>query len=1151
MEFLSDEEGKPRFAFDESQSPLMGGMSTVLKGTDIRDGGKVAIKFLDNIRVDEKVRSLAFDRETRALTKLSHVNIIRMLDAGKHPADGRRYLVLEWLERNLPEYLDVAPLQGWDDFYERVANPVLSALRFAFSNDVLHRDLKPKNILVTADGQLKLSDFGIAKFASDFAPGKTLRAFTSEPFTPPPEIESRAPPAGRDVYAFAVTTLACLAPRPLGTRDDVAQVLQADEANLPPEIHTIIESALSANPADWPANVEDLARSLERAQQQRSREWRSATCYVAILPSTVDRAARLLSTSRDAVPIRILDELNNGCAFSILDTGAPHASAARALELICGQMRFRAKVDPERGDRLLISDCQVASPSLNERDRANAWQNINLRFLLGRPADSATAETALNRLLFEISSHAIALAEKKSLERDEQLFRDWAALLRAQQRLAQGSLPPISYSGLDVEGRRLRLYTPAPPPETYLDVGVTICAGGGVHAAGTVDAIGTDHLLVYSTAPLSSLPPSRGTIEIDSRASQAAINKQQQALDAVRYGRAAKDNLRDILNYPERALTSPPATVDNWRLELDEDKQRAVSQALTAPDILLVEGPPGTGKTRFIVETILQEVHRKPNSRILLCAQTHVALDNALERIAEHLETTVIIRAGNSDDPRAAPSVRSLLVESQAKRWASTVKKHSAEFLSQWATKRGIRREEVKLGIAIERVISLRGEMGRLQYAQKTVDAELERLADERERIRSEGITNRGDTSAVLSELARTAEDERKELRGRQKEVSRELAEAEAALVQSHELGGQLATQVAEELRGWQDQLIPASSGARRFRELTALVEEWELRLARASDFQQALVDEAQIIAATCVGFGSLRGWQELDFDLCVIDEASKALPTELLMPMSRSKRTILVGDPKQLPPFLDGAFLDHDFLADNDLDRRVVETTLFDRLLEGVRPGNVCRLTTQHRMVKGIGELISQAFYGGRLTSTRDNIVVAPGLLTRPVLVLSTSGLAGRHESADGTSYKNSCEVREILKFLTGLDKFLGLARRSDRLSAICLAGYLSQVRELDLAIASAALTRVSASASSVDAFQGREADLAIYSVTRSNREGKLGFLANPARLNVALSRGRDALIMVGDVDFLSRSRVDDSFANVLRFVRDNKDHGILRDLS
>lgn len=101
----------------------------------------------------------------------------------------------------------------------------------------------------------------------------------------------------------------------------------------------------------------------------------------------------------------------------------------------------------------------------------------------------------------------------------------------------------------------------------------------------------------------------------------------------------------------------------------------------------------------------------------------------------------------------------------------------------------------------------------------------------------------------------------------------------------------------------------------------------------KSSDFQGASLATSQVVAGTCIGIASIKGIPDVEFDLCIVDVASKATPTETLVPLVRSRRWILVGDPKQLPPFFEGQILHAQSLEEFGLTLDDLRKTLFDRL--------------------------------------------------------------------------------------------------------------------------------------------------------------------------------------------------------------------------
>ena len=136
-----------------------GGMATVYKAFDTRLEREVAIKLLRTERLDSRKATKRFEIEAKALAKLNHPNIVQVLDFGEH--DGTPYLVMEYVPGGTLKKQLGKPLP-WQQAAQLLA-PIARALAYAHENNLVHRDVKPSNILITSTGIPKLADFGIAK----------------------------------------------------------------------------------------------------------------------------------------------------------------------------------------------------------------------------------------------------------------------------------------------------------------------------------------------------------------------------------------------------------------------------------------------------------------------------------------------------------------------------------------------------------------------------------------------------------------------------------------------------------------------------------------------------------------------------------------------------------------------------------------------------------------------------------------------------------------------------------------------------------------------------------------------------------------------------------------------------------------------------
>lgn len=138
-----------------------GGMSVVYGATDIITKKPVAIKIIKGDMMGNPINLSRFEREARAAASLSHPNIVRVINLGTY--EGRPYMANEYINgQNLRDILDkrsIGFLEACDIMYQ-----LTSAVAHAHEHSVIHRDIKPQNVYLTADGTIKLGDFGIATF---------------------------------------------------------------------------------------------------------------------------------------------------------------------------------------------------------------------------------------------------------------------------------------------------------------------------------------------------------------------------------------------------------------------------------------------------------------------------------------------------------------------------------------------------------------------------------------------------------------------------------------------------------------------------------------------------------------------------------------------------------------------------------------------------------------------------------------------------------------------------------------------------------------------------------------------------------------------------------------------------------------------------
>ena len=142
----------------------VGGMANVYRGVDEKTGNAIAVKVLKEEFLDNEELVRRFKNESKAISILNHPNIVKVYDVSV--TDKLQYIVMEYVDGiTLKEYLKQrGGALTWKETVH-FATQVLGALQHAHSNGIIHRDVKPQNIMLLADGSIKMMDFGIARFS--------------------------------------------------------------------------------------------------------------------------------------------------------------------------------------------------------------------------------------------------------------------------------------------------------------------------------------------------------------------------------------------------------------------------------------------------------------------------------------------------------------------------------------------------------------------------------------------------------------------------------------------------------------------------------------------------------------------------------------------------------------------------------------------------------------------------------------------------------------------------------------------------------------------------------------------------------------------------------------------------------------------------
>ncbi|MDQ4037188.1 MAG: PASTA domain-containing protein [Actinomycetota bacterium] len=243
-----------------------GGMSTVYEGTDLRLDRRVAIKVMAEALASDPAFIASFIREARSAARLAHLNVVSVSDQGED--GGLVFLVMELvLGQTLREVIyeqgRLAPAQAF-----AVLAPTLSGLSAAHRTGLIHRDVKPENILLSSDGLVKVADFGLARAVADTGTTSVTNGVLlgTVAYLAPEQIERGKADARSDVYAAGIVLYEMLTGRPPYSGDSALSVAYQHVNNdvplpsrtvptIPVEIDELVSSATRRDPAARPLDA--------------------------------------------------------------------------------------------------------------------------------------------------------------------------------------------------------------------------------------------------------------------------------------------------------------------------------------------------------------------------------------------------------------------------------------------------------------------------------------------------------------------------------------------------------------------------------------------------------------------------------------------------------------------------------------------------------------------------------------------------------------------------------------------------------------------------------------------------------------------------------------------------------------------------------
>ncbi len=567
------------------------------------------------------------------------------------------------------------------------------------------------------------------------------------------------------------------------------------------------------------------------------------------------------------------------------------------------------------------------------------------------------------------------------------------------------------------------------------------------------------------------------------------------------------------------------------KISLNDQQRKAFNILINNGPLSLLQGPPGTGKTEFIAAFVHYLIEKQNTKRILLVSQSHEAVNTAAERIRKHcsrLGTELdVVRFSNREGAVSSglKDVYSNAITTEKRELFNAEIKYRVEALSE--------------AIGLDPGFISGVVLAELRLF-KQID-HLEKLLYQVNDLTDPKETN--ELKDIVIELNFSIRSRLSQEYGINLDKDAKVSAAKDILI------SKLCTEYGVR-----------PDEARRAKALAKISRD----VQDAMSGERVNLDEfysrsRQLVAGTCVGIGQGHiGIQENIYDWVIIDEAARSIASELAIAMQSARRVLLVGDHLQLPPLYSDA---HKAALARKLginnSRTEIDEMLrsdFARAFNSAYGAQAsAALLTQYRMAPPIGDLVSETFYDRKLLNGKrvipDVYQHAPKALRSVVTWLDTANLGHRaHHLADrGTSIYNRSEADEIIsvlkqvseneEFVAQLSKLVN--KDEAAIGVICM--YAEQKRlirqKFNQKIWSDGFKDI-VKIDTVDSYQGKENRIIILSLTRSDKQHSPGFLRAPNRINVAMSRAMDRLLIVGNAEVWKGNNKELPLGAVVRYM-------------
>ncbi|MZK49043.1 serine/threonine-protein kinase [Clostridium beijerinckii] len=1044
---------------------------------------------------------VVFQREVGSLTKLRTCdNIVRLehfdtYNDEQYEECGR--IFLEYIYGENLEQTDVLELSTFEKY--KIIEQLINAIQIAHENNIIHRDINPKNIMLTYDKQVKLIDFGISKI-KDMVNNDTVYQFATNRYASPEvHLHSENATEQSDIYSLgAVFYYIFTGEEPPIANEFEERIINVSGIDV--ELKQIICKMIKYSPSERYKNIFEVKKALLLILSRFTKA--DKTFIFTIATGTLEHMKNMSlvpngDTYTDILEKNIYEDFLESYIFIENENNDDEKYVIYGLNY---SFECVYKAD---GQLFQVVKVNKLQPHIREDKKKKAmFLNGTVKFIL-------IGKKVLNNNNFELTID-VKNFKKEYLSSSNvnneytKSFFSWHKLLEIMEEECKNKAIKISYFSHAIQDNNVIFKI---DEKSYYSIDdnkkdINFIFENAKKSKNKIIEIGCyessymkneEFFLKISFVNKTSLSklPKNGMISEDYRKNFTLIKREKNAInDFNNENYISSTNLKSIFSGVQTpAIFNAPQKVSFLNTKLDGTQKKAVEKALNSQDICLIQGPPGTGKTNVIIEIIRQifELNKMGSifkQKVLLVSQAHPAVDKMLEDLDEVTanNSNKVIRIGRSENLTDMVKQKYAVDYAQLK-WVERIIDNSNKFADSMLAYLNLDKDEF------------------IKYCEAQIIIDTVKSIEDKEYNKGKMIIDK-------------FEDKYADILNKK--------EFQALKIQR----------------------------------------DWINRINGRTDVQQHFVKNAEIVSGTCTGFISNNIIKDMVFDYVIIDEAAKATFPELLISIIRGKKIIMVGDHKQLPPILDEELIKNnkDRFNESNLDYKTLYDSIFMKLFDHIPKENRQTLNTQYRMHPAIGSMISKIFYGNDIlngvdeTARKHNIKEYENLA---ILWIDTSKCNDRYEyekdkvRKTNNIYKNYLEASIVKEQLGIISKSI----KENKYDVGIITAYKGQKELIQNEIQSIVCNNSNdeIAVNSVDAFQGGQKDIIIYSTVRSSdKHQKIGFLKSEPRLNVAFSRAKRLLIIVGDAQFLNDAPIEDNkFPDVIEYIKSNREHCKIVDYS